>query len=242
MTNFSYSGTELDAFSLASNWRSYFRKIVGGYIGQDVLEVGAGIGSTTKMLCDGTQNRWLCVEPDRQLIEKIKGNIETSGLPKCCSTQIGTSGDVPQDERFDTVFYVDVLEHIEDDRSELETVVGLMRPGGHLIILSPAHQGLYSALDAKVGHFRRYTKASLLEIMPENMHTAKLMYVDSLGAIASAANRYVLKSGSPTKKQILFWDKMVIPFSRLLDPVLGYKVGKSVVGVWQKNDTNGKPE
>ena len=52
--------------------------------------------------------------------------------------------------------------------------------------------------------------------------------------LLSLANRLLLQQKLPTLKQILFWDKRVIPLSRILDPVLGYRVGKSILGVWQK--------
>lgn len=45
---------------------------------------------------------------------------------------------------FDTIIYIDVLEHIEDDREELNRAASHLRPGGHLIILSPAHQKLFT--------------------------------------------------------------------------------------------------
>jgi len=44
----------------------------------------------------------------------------------------------------------------------------------------------------------------------------------------------ILKSSMPTLKQVLFWDKVIIPISRILDPLVAYLFGKAIVGVWRK--------
>lgn len=234
MTDFSYIGSELDVFALASNWKAYYRGRVEKYLGAEVLEVGAGIGSTTAVLCRGRHSRWVCLEPDPAQAAQIAGRIERGQLPACCEARVGTTSDLPEGERFDSVIYIDVLEHIEHDKQEARAAAGRLKAGGHLVVLAPAHQGLYTAFDAQVGHFRRYTKATLTEAVPAELKPRELFYMDSVGAAASACNRYFLKSGTPTRGQILFWDRAMVPLSRLLDPVLGYRLGKSLVGVWQK--------
>ncbi len=234
MTDFTYIGSELDVFAFASNWKAYYKGLIAEYIGRNVLEVGAGIGATAQTLCDGTQDRWVCLEPDPSLATQISEKIETGSLPTCCTVQIGTTSDLTVAEKFDTILYIDVLEHIESDVEELRNAFNLLSENGHLIILSPAHQRLYTPFDAKIGHFRRYSKATLSAVIPKGLELRKLIYVDSFGALASAANRYILKSDTPTRKQIQFWDTKIIPFSRFFDEKFGYVVGKSVIGVWKK--------
>ena len=62
----------------------------------------------------------------------------------------------------------------------------------------------------------------------------KLLYLDSVGMLASGANRLLLSQAMPTERQILTWDRLMIPVSRVLDPLLGYTVGKSILGVWKR--------
>ena len=85
-----------------------------------------------------------------------------------------------------------------------------------------------------MGHYRRYSLLSLSAVVPSCLTPRMLSYLDSLGVGLSAANRFFLRSGSPSRRQIGFWDRFVVPLSRRLDPVLGWRIGKSVVGVWQK--------
>ncbi len=229
-----YGDSQLDVFALASNWKAYFRRLLEGYIGREVLEVGAGIGETTKVLCRGERARWVCLEPDPEQAERIRALAREGQLPGCCEVAAGTVAELAGRGEFDTVLYIDVLEHIEGDREEAATAARLLRPGGHLVVLSPAHPGLYTEFDAAVGHHRRYTKESLAAVAPPGLRLRELFYVDSVGAIASAGNRYLLRSGRPSSRQVLFWDRVLIPLSRVFDPVFGYRVGKSIIGVWQK--------
>jgi hypothetical protein len=57
--------------------------------------------------------------------------------------------------------------------------------------------------------------------------------------LASLTNRLVLRSAAPSSWQIAFWDGRLIPASRRLDPLLGYWVGKSILGVWRRDDERG---
>ncbi len=234
MTNSSYAGTELETFALASNWKAYYRDLLSEYIAGDVLEVGAGIGSTTVSLCRCGHRRWVCLEPDPELAKKIAILREAKQLPDCFEIRVGTVEDLDEREKFDTISYIDVLEHIQEDGKEAREAARRLRSGGHLIVLSPAHPALYTTFDAAIGHYRRYTKQSLSRVVPEEMKVRKLFYADSIGLIASLSNRYVLKSAMPTRSQILLWDRVLVRLSRLFDGLFFYRIGKSVIGVWQK--------
>jgi len=151
-----------------------------------------------------------------------------------CSVSRGTITSVSEC-RFDSVLYIDVLEHIEADREELAAAANLLCPGGHVIVLAPAHQFLFSEFDAAIGHCRRYNKTSLRACSPPNCRLEAMFYLDCAGVFASLANRVILRQSAPTLKQIKAWDNYIVPVSRLLDPLLGYAVGKTIVGVWTRN-------
>ena len=233
--NFVYVGTELELFALAANWKSYWKQKVQRFILGDVLEIGAGVGGTTKILHDGRQKIWLCLEPDSRLAAKLSEAIAAKPCAPDATVVVGYITDLVDDLRFDTIVYVDVLEHIEDDRRELRLAADRLRPGGHIVILCPAHQFLFSPFDRAIGHFRRYNKSMYRSLTPTGLSLVKLIYLDSVGMLLSLANRAILRSAMPTQKQILFWDRWIIPCSRRLDKILCGKLGKSVLGVWQKS-------
>ncbi len=232
MSEFKYVGSELDLFAAVRNWKSYWASQVQPFVAGDVLEVGAGIGSNTEFLDPGGAGRWVCLEPDphleaqlrQKLAERTMRNYETlSGTIQLLAGQ-----------QFDAILYIDVLEHIEKDREELAAAANLLRPGGRLVVLSPAHQRLYTPFDASIGHFRRYDRPMLRRISPANLRLERMCYLDCAGLFASAANLLFLRQSMPTKAQLRFWDSWIVPLSRVLDRLLLYSVGKSILAVWQK--------
>jgi len=231
-----YQGKELELFAKARNWKGYLAALLRPYLKGDVLEVGAGLGATTAVLCDGTQRRWLCLEPDHEMAGRLESEIGHGRLPSCCCAMAGTVADLPASAAFDAVVYIDVLEHIEADARELAGAARRLKRGGALIVVAPAHGWLYSPFDAAIGHHRRYTKRSLTEAVPTWLEPVNLAYLDSAGLLASAANRAFLRRTLPTARQIATWDRVMIPVSRRLDPWLRFSVGKSVLGVWRFRD------
>jgi len=234
MSNLSYTGSELELFERAENWKAYYQNLIKAYLGREVLEVGAGIGATTRMLCSQKQTRWLCLEPDPGMRYQLRFLITNRELPSNCQVRVGFVMDLQPEETFDTIIYIDVLEHIANDREELKASCSHLKPGGFLVVLSPAHQSLYTPFDEAIGHHRRYNKHTLSAAVPEGLERIELKYLDSVGAIASLGNRFVLKSSLPSARQLSVWDKLMIPLSRVVDPLLGYRAGKSVLGVWRK--------
>jgi SAM-dependent methyltransferase len=234
MTGFTYVGTELDLFAAVHNWKSYWSGRIRPFIAGDVLEVGAGTGSNTPFLDPGGTGRWVCLEPDSQLVAQLTLNLaDTSGRRKY-EAMVGTIESLDPVLKFDTIIYIDVLEHIENDRDELEMAASRLRPGGRIVVLSPAHQRLFSPFDAAIGHFRRYNRPMLREITPPGLRVEQLIYLDSAGLLLSGANSLLLRQSMPTKAQLRFWDQWVIPISRLLDKYIFSSIGKSIIGIWRK--------
>ncbi len=229
-----YIGNELELFKNATNWKKYFCSKITEYIHGDVLEVGAGIGINTNYLINIDKiNSITCIEPDSNLCSQIKKNhIETN-----ITTSKIINGTIENtDKTFDTIIYIDVLEHIEDSNKEIDIITNKLNKGGSLIILVPAFNFLYSEFDKKIGHFRRYDKKLLRQEINEKLKEKKLFYLDSLGFFASLTNKLILKKNTPTIKNIHFWDKKLIPITKLSDKLICNAFGKSLIGIYQKTN------
>ncbi len=233
-TNQAYVGQELTIFAHAINWKKYYTSIIQPYLGKRVVEVGAGIGATTAVMCNGTQKEWICLEPDAMLRTEIDRLISDGKLPACCQTRAGFVSDLLPEALADTIIYIDVLEHIENDRTELETAAARLASGGHLIVLSPAFNFLYSPFDKSIGHYRRYDRKMLCALTPSNCRVKKILYLDLVGMATSVVNRFLLSQAMPTVAQIKFWDTYLIPISRSVDRVFGYRFGRSLLSIWAK--------
>jgi len=233
--NRAYEGNELELFAQARNWKTYWSAKIRPHLGASVLEVGAGLGTNTPFLLGPKQKDWLCLEPDALLAAQIPETLAGHPQGEIVRSQTGILHDLPANEIFDTILYIDVLEHIEDDLGEMRSALTHVAPKGKVIVLSPAHPGLYTEFDRAIGHFRRYTRSSLRACTPPGAKLIELYALDSFGLMASVANKLLLHQSMPSAKQIAFWDSCLIPVSRWTDPLIGFSLGKSLIAVWQKD-------
>ena len=127
-----------------------------------VLEVGCGGGGFGARLSVGRD--YLGVEPDQQSSATARARVTAAGAGG--EVRTGTVEDVVDpDRRFDLVCAFEVLEHLEDDRAALADWVSRVRPGGWLLLSTPAFQARYAAWDEVVGHYRRYEPEQLRALL-----------------------------------------------------------------------------
>lgn len=235
-TDYAYVGNELDLFARTINWKRYYTDLISPYIrGEKILEVGAGLGEITKWLCDGRAYKlWLCLEPDKDMSDEIERKINNGLLPSFCNIKNIILPELDEEYVFDTILYVDVLEHIQEDKKELIYAFKYLAKGGILIIVSPAHNWLYTAWDKAIGHYRRYNQNSLLALSPSGAVNKRIAYIDSIGLFASLANKIFLHQSDPKRSQIMFWDRILIPLSRVFDKIFCYRFGKNIIAIWEK--------
>ena len=179
MTN-SYIGSELELFAAATKWKAYFASVLAPFIGARVLEIGAGIGSNISFLHTPAVRHWTSVEPDPDLARRITERVGLGELPETCRVLVGTIEGIEKTARFNTVFYIDVLEHIADDAAELNCAASHLAPNGNLVVLAPAHQFLFSEFDAAIGHHRRYNAVSLTAVTPLHCRLRTCFMLDYL--------------------------------------------------------------
>ncbi|MEO6813902.1 MAG: class I SAM-dependent methyltransferase [Ginsengibacter sp.] len=231
-----YFGNELQLFDKADNWKSYFKNFISKYLKGQVLEVGAGIGGSTKILCDGKQHEWLCLEPDEKLSLVIDQLIARHQLPGCCISETGYLKDVDKEKKFDAILYIDVIEHIKNDYEEIRNASERLNRNGVIIILVPAHNFLYSPYDKAIGHYRRYSRKMANSLIPQGFEVKRTVSLDIAGLFVLLVNKFFLRQKEPTLQQILFWDKFLVPISKILDRLFFFHIGKSLLLVIEKSD------
>ncbi len=230
-----YIGNELELFEKATHWKKYWSSQLKPFIQGNVLEVGAGLGGSTTVLTQVSEfDSWTCLEPDMSLLVQIEKKIDQKQLSSSVTCLLGTLDAVPSSQRFDTILYIDVLEHIEKDLEELQKAAAYLTENGRVIVLAPAHNIFFSPFDKAIGHYRRYNKTLMQQCTPANLQFEQVKYLDSLGMLLSFANKLFLRQKMPTVQQIAFWDGTIVPISRTLDPLLGFHWGKTIIGIWRK--------
>ncbi len=225
-----YPGIELENFDKAVIWRKYIYLLIKKYISNNTLEVGAGIGSFTKNYQKKIKNVTLS-ETDKSnfnlLLEKFK-NKNNIKIINSLTKQINDS--------FNTILYLNVLEHIEEDTEEINQALKKLKTNGYLIILVPAHNELYSKFDKAIGHIKRYKTDFFKSLKLDNAEVVELYYLDCLGYFLYYLNKMFFKEETyPTKLKIFIWDKLFTPFSVILDKFSNYKFGKNALCVIKKN-------
>jgi len=223
-----YPGEELDNFDKATVWRKYIYFEIKKYVFGKVLEVGAGIGSFTNNYMGRTSDITLS-EVDESNFEIIKDKFKNTGV----KITKKTTGELNQ--RFNTIMYLNVLEHIEKDKEEIETSLQKLEKGGHLIILVPAHNKLYSNFDKAVGHFKRYEMSFFEDLELKNSEIQKIVYLDSMGYFLYYLNKIFFSNETyPSKFKIFIWDKIFTPSTFIIDKLLMNKFGKNILYVVKK--------
>ena len=225
-----YPGLELENFDKAVIWRKYIYLLIKKYVSNDVLEVGAGIGSFTKNYRKKIRNLTLSEIDDSNF------NFLTKKFKDKNNIKVINSFTGQISETFNTILHLNVLEHIEKDVEEINQALKKLKPNGHLIILVPAHNELYGKFDKAIGHIKRYKIDFFKSLKLDNAEVMELYYLDSLGYFLYYLNKIFFKEEIyPTKLKIFLWDKLFTPFSMILDKLLYYKFGKNVMCVIKKN-------
>lgn len=223
-----YTGTDnLEAMAEAVRYNSFVVNLVKQNAPKEgvILDFGAGTGTYTDMVADGTR-KLVCVEPDADL----RASLESRGY-----TAYASIDDVPR-ESCDFIYSLNVLEHIEDDSHAVKGLYNALKPGGACLIYVPAFDVLYSAMDQKVGHVRRYRVARLKSVLTNAGFTvSKARYADSIGFFATLFYKaFGNNDGSLNMKGLILYDRVVFPISRVADFIFHPFFGKNVFALARK--------
>lgn len=227
MEDKTYIGDELPIFSNALNWKDYWSSLIElNSLVVSAVEVGAGIGSNVQFLFQKSKYLYL-LEPDALFCQDYL--YPYSQKYDSIIVVNGKINDLSEGVSLDHIYYIDVLEHIERDELELKNATSKLNINGSIFILVPAHQFLFSEFDRSVGHFRRYTVKDFSKIIPVGYKIVSAKYLDTLGFCLSVMLKVFPASIFPTERNIHFWDKYLVPITKRLDKLLGYKIGKSLL-------------
>ena len=226
-----YPGKELEVFDKANFWRNYLYLIIKKFLGKKILEVGAGIGSFTKIYMNKEMDITLS-EIDNLNHKTLNEKFEKKSNIKVVKKLINQI-----DNTFDTILYLSVLEHIENDKEEILQALNKLEDNGFLIICAPAHNFMYSNFDKEIGHFRRYEINFFNKLNLQNAILKKNFFIDSIGYLLYFLNKFIFsKEVYPSKLKILIWDKIFIPLAYIIDFLTFYKFGKNIICIIQKKN------
>lgn len=233
MADFSYEGRDLEAMSFARRYHLWILSIFRPFLGKVVAEVGAGSGDFSELLLEESIDRLVAVEPSGKMYGLLKQRIGPDPRAQCVNDFFLNISD-QYEGRFDSIVYVNVLEHIEHDREELRGAYRALRPGGSICIFVPALSFLYSAHDASIGHFRRYHKRQLASLVESaGFAVVRARYFDIAGILPWLIFMKYLRSEPDTVK-VKLYDRFVVPVMRAAETLCPPPMGKNIVLIAQK--------
>ena len=200
------------------------------YLKGSVLEVGAGMGTITRRLVQRyPELRVTALEPAENVIGDLESFAAITPQVTALRQTLASAG--PAIGGYDAVLYLNVLEHIDDDGEELRRSAQALRPGGALLVFGPAMSWLYSELDYKAGHYRRYSVEGLRRLAEAaGFEVVKAGYLDVLGVLPYWLVYRLAGRASISGTSIWGYDRVIVPVSRLLQRVApDWLIGKNVL-------------
>jgi 2-polyprenyl-3-methyl-5-hydroxy-6-metoxy-1,4-benzoquinol methylase len=223
-----YTGTDLlEVLAEIKNYNTYLANLVANRVppSDRIVDFGAGIGTFAKILRERGYTVE-CVELD----DKLSAQLSAAGFKTCQTLASYSDGSIP------VIYTYNVLEHIEDDETVIRELWRKLKPGGQLIVYVPANEFLWTSLDDKVRHFRRYTRGEMRhKLIAAGFKNPTVSYADILGVPAALAYRLIDPGdGRIDPDKARFYDRWLFPTSRRLDYIFKYVTGKNVVAIVTK--------
>lgn len=226
-----YEGQEFAPLSLARNYYNWIFSFFEPYLGSEILEHGAGAGVISEKLLSYDPKRLMLLEPASNLIPILQRKFQhlphLTIVDRTLEQAVGQLSASP----LDTIVSVNVLEHLENDQRELAMMHQLLKPGGHLLLFTPAFQSIYGSMDRKVGHYRRYRLGELSKKLEQAGFTVETMrYFNMTGYVTWGISNKLLKVENLSMTPVKIFDK-IVPLLRLTEKIIPPPFGQSIVAV-----------
>lgn len=206
---------------------------IAPYVGQRVLEIGCGLGNFARYLtrCELYLGTDLSAESvahvnrlyhDQPHMQARVADVTSPSFLSLAGLQV------------DTIFSLNVLEHVEDHAEALRNAKAVLEPGGALILVVPAHAWLYGTMDRALGHCRRYSKEAMAALLGEvGLALVKLKYLNALGALGWYVNGRIRRQQTPPANQLRLFNKLV-PLVQRMERAAPPPFGISLLAVARK--------
>ena len=225
----------LEAITKADKFNKWMYDTISPYCKGKTLEIGSGIGNISQFFfndkrqiilsdirdnyCDILKEKFAAYQPEVLSMNLTDPEFETQFTPL--------------KDSFDSIFALNVVEHIEDDSLALKNCHYLLKPGGHVVILVPAFQALYNNFDKNLEHFRRYNKKNLTRLINENYEVIHRQYFNLAGIPGWFVFGGLLRKDHIDGGPMGLYNKLV-PIFKTADKIIFNQIGLSVICVGRK--------
>lgn len=224
-----YDGHDLEALSELGNYQRWIASMFIPYLGSHAVEFGAGIGAISQWLVPEVERMDL-VEPSPNLIDRLGERFAHETRVKIISDSLENYVEAQPEGCLDSAVLVNLLEHIEDDAGAVGLIKKILRPGGYLLVFVPALPFLYSSMDKRLGHHRRYTRNSLAAVARcAGLGIVTLRYFDIFGVLPWWLVNTLGQKEKFDVGMARLYDRVAVPLARRIESMIAPPVGKNLL-------------
>lgn len=223
---------DLEQMSRATNYLEWQFSLLRPFVAGEVLEVGAGIGTFTTRLAANAAHV-TALEPNRHCFGRL--TAATGHLANVTRHELTVEafhGGPARGRTFHTIVCMNVLEHIQDDAAVVREFRSLVSPGGRVVLLVPAMPVAFGEIDRRLGHYRRYTRSGLRNLLrATGWNTTLLRYFNTIGLLGWLWNTRVSVKSAQSDGQIQFFDRLLVPLLSRVEALIPPPYGQSLLAV-----------
>lgn len=225
----------LDVIADAHNFNKWMYETIRPYCNGSILEIGSGTGNISQFFINDNADitvsdiRSNYCDVLRAKFLNVKGVIQLDLTHSNFDLEYGKYLG-----QFNSLFALNVVEHIKDHEVAIANCYKLLKPGGRLIILVPAYQNLYNRFDAELEHYRRYNREQLTDLFKKNqLKIVHSQYFNFVGIFGWYVSGKIQNNKTIPKNQMSIYNKLV-PIIKFIDTLLFNRMGLSVIAVGEK--------
>ena len=233
-----YAGKDLEAMDFALAYHTWILDLIRPFLGKRIVEVGAGTGSFSRLLLSTEPENLTLVEPSNMfesLSLEYKDDEATARVNLIHNLFSRVADQIKEKGPPDSIVYINVLEHIEDDLSELRCIYETLSPAGKVFLFVPALPVLFSKFDSHIGHFRRYRRSELkAKCEAAGFKTRKLIWFDLVGVLPWLLKFRIFGSMKVEPGAVQLYDRLAVPVIRPLEKLIPPPFGKNLLLIGEK--------
>jgi SAM-dependent methyltransferase len=233
-TTTEYTIADQQRMQAAQRYFQWQARMAVAELGARVLEVGCGMGNFSDHLQD--RKRVVGIDVDENCVERWKERF--ANRPHYTAFLLNAESPEFLDLKryaIDSIACLNVLEHIDKHDLVLRQMWELLPPGGRVVLMVPAFEALYGEIDSKLGHYRRYTRASLSAVAESaGFGIRRLKYMNFIGFFGWWANSKIFQRSEQSEDQIAFFDSYVVPVQSRIEQWISPPVGQSLIATLEK--------
>jgi SAM-dependent methyltransferase len=235
-----YPGRDLEAMAFAEKYHRWILEVFRPKMGTRLVEVGAGSGSFSELLLQLGPESLSLVEPSKEMHKLLEGrvyNLQSSTHIESYNAMFrNVAREIKATQQPDSIIYVNVLEHIEDDEAELEIIHQTLCEGGRAFIFIPALPWLFGKFDESIGHFRRYSKPEIEEkCRRAGFKIVLSRYFDALGVAPWWLKYRLFRSSGLAPRSVHLYDKYLVPLTKAAEKLVEPPLGKNIILIAEKD-------